>query len=75
MLKTQNINFLFYSFLDKIKLIFDIFILEEVNVKNTLSIWLNKLEETLNIEKKEANFFKKIIIIWLLKKSQYSWSV
>ena len=57
MLKTQNINFLFYSFLDKIKLIFDIFILEEVNVKNTLSIWLNKLEETLNIEKKEANFF------------------
>ena len=42
MLKTQNINFLFYSFLDKIKLIFDIFILEEVNVKNTLSIWLNK---------------------------------
>ena len=42
MSKTQNINFLFFSFLDKIKLIFDIFILEEVNVKNSLSIWFTK---------------------------------
>ena len=40
--KDPKYQFSFFSFLDKIKLIFDIFILEEVNVKNSLSIWFTK---------------------------------